>query len=245
MAKILKKTETKAPESFSKTETKAETAKLIQELGELQAVLYAMQKHSLLIVLQGLDASGKDGVVKEVFSGVNPMGCLVKPFKRPTEEELAHDFLWRVHKHTPARGMIQIFNRSHYEDVLISRVHNWIDAETAKKRFQYINTFEDLLRERDTHILKFYLHISKEEQAQRFEERLVKPEKRWKYSPADISESKHWEKYHECYEEIFEKCSPEIPWHIVPADQNWYKEYYIAKTIVEKLRSLDLAYPIM
>ncbi|MCZ2356814.1 MAG: polyphosphate kinase [Bacteroidia bacterium] len=245
MPKSLEKIETKAPKDLNKAETKAETTKLAQELGELQAVLYAMQKHSLLIVLQGLDASGKDGAVKEVFAGINPMGCLVTPFKKPTEEELSHDFLWRVHKHTPARGMIQIFNRSHYEDVLITRVHGWIDNETTKKRFQYINSFEELLQERDTHILKFYLHISHEEQAQRFEERLVNPEKRWKYRPEDLLESKHWDKYRECYEEIFEKCSPEIPWHIVPSDQNWYKEYYIAKTIVEKLRSLKLEYPVM
>lgn len=240
---ILDKISTRAPKELDKEVTKLDILKLQTRLQELQSVLYAENKHSILIVLQGLDASGKDGAVKNVFGGVNPMGCRVESFKKPTEEELSYDFLWRIHKNVPKRGMIQIFNRSHYEDVLVPRVHNWIDIDTVKKRYEYINSFENLLQDSGTVILKFYLHLSQEEQKLRFEDRLKIPEKMWKYQDADLRESMFWKEYREAFEDIFEHCSTEIPWHIVPADQNWYRNYFIANTIVERLEKLDMQYP--
>lgn len=240
---LLENIDTRAPKEFEKEKTKLETQLLQKRLQDLQSVLFAENKHSVLIVLQGMDASGKDGAVKNVFGGVNPMGCRVEAFKKPTEEELSYDFLWRIHKHTPKKGMIQIFNRSHYEDVLVPRVHKWIDMDMVKRRFGYINTFENLLQDNGTVILKFYLHISPEEQKLRFEERLNVPEKMWKYQDADLRESKFWGDYRNAFEDIFEHCSPEIPWHIVPADQNWYRNYVIAKTIVERLEKLNMQYP--
>jgi PPK2 family polyphosphate:nucleotide phosphotransferase len=234
---------TRADKKVDKDKTKDKTADLVRRLSELQNVLYAENKRSLLIVLQGMDASGKDGAVKKVFQGVNPLGCRVQPFKAPTPEELAHDFLWRIHKHTPEKGMIQIFNRSHYEDVLITRIHNWIDDETTHRRFGFINSFEECLQAHETHILKFYLHISPEEQVQRLKERATDPTKLWKYNPADLVEAALWKQYMKVYEDVFENCSPEIPWVIVPSDQNWYKEYIVAKHIVRTLETMDLKYP--
>jgi PPK2 family polyphosphate:nucleotide phosphotransferase len=239
----LSKFSTRAPKDLDKDETKAKTGKLIEKLADLQNVMYAENKWSLLIVLQGMDASGKDGAVKSVFRGINPLGCRVYPFKAPTQQELAHDFLWRVHQQTPARGMIQIFNRSHYEDVLITRVHRWISDETARERFRYINAFEECVQSAGTIILKFYLHISREEQAERFAERKIDPWKRWKYNPGDLKESKLWDDYMEAYEDAIAECSPKIPWMVVPSDQNWYKEYLIADTIVDHLQKLDMKYP--
>lgn len=234
---------TRAPENLSKTETKAITKELTDELDELQNKLYAESKWSLLIVLQGMDASGKDGAVKDVFRAVNPQGVRTKSFKKPTDLELSHDFLWRIHQHTPPKGKIQIFNRSHYEDVLVTRVLGLIDDQTAEKRFDIINGFEQLLQERGTKILKFYLHISEAEQQERFQDRLNNPRKHWKYNPNDLKTASDWPLYRQYYQEVFERCSPEIPWTIVPADQNWYKEYTIVKQIVETLRALDLKYP--
>ncbi len=242
MAKYLN-ISTKAPASFDKEKTKEKTAELILKLRNLQAVLYAESKRSILIILQGIDASGKDGTVKHVFSGVNPMGCLVHSFKAPTAEDTAHDFLWRVHQNAPAKGMIEIFNRSHYEDILVPTVHKLLPEARIAKRYDYINSFEHLLKDSGTTILKFYLHISKEEQAERFKERQTNPEKEWKYQPEDLAESKHWDDYMKVYEEIFERCSPAIPWTIVPADQNWYRNYFIAKTLVDTLKAMDLKYP--
>lgn len=235
--------ETTPPASFDKDTCEKQTRKLTETLGELQNVLFAQSKYSLLVVLQGMDASGKDGVIKQVFSGINPMGCRVKGFKKPTEEEMAHDFLWRVHKVVPEKGMIQIFNRSHYEDVIIQRVHEWVDMDTIRRRYDHINAFERLLQENDTIILKFYLHVSQKEQMERLKERLSDPKKMWKYNPNDLEESKRWNEYMEAYEDAFRLCSPEIPWQIIPADKNWYKEYLIAKKIVETLSALDLRYP--
>lgn len=241
---ILEDVSTKAPENLDKKTLKTETKLLIKELGEWQNKLYAESSQSILIVLQGMDASGKDGAVKAVFSGVNPMGCRVKSFKKPTDEEMAHDFLWRIHKEVPAKGMIQIFNRSHYEDVLIQRVEQWIDEKTVFRRFNYINQFENLLMEKGMRILKFYMHISKEEQQKRFEERMTIPRKKWKFNPNDLEVSKKWDKYMAAYESVFENCSPDIPWIIVPSDQNWYKEYLIAKTLALTFREMDPKYPV-
>jgi len=234
---------TNPPDSLDKEKTKEETILLISRFSELQNVLYAEHKHSLLIVLQGMDASGKDGAIKKVFTGVNPMGCNVTPFKKPTEEQADHDFLWRIHRHAPAKGMIQIFNRSHYEEVLIQRVGHWVDEDCIKRRFHHINHFEKLLQENGTQILKFYLHISKKEQEERLEERLIDLKKKWKYNVADVKERGYWDDYMKAYEDVFHHCSPEIPWTIIPSDKNWYKEYLIAKKIVEVMEGLGMKYP--
>jgi PPK2 family polyphosphate:nucleotide phosphotransferase len=239
----LKDISTKAPDDLKKQEKKEEIEKLKAEMDVLQNLMYAENKHSLLVILQGLDASGKDGVIKKVFGGLNPQGVRVQSFKVPTEPELGHDFLWRIHQYAPQKGYIQIFNRSHYEDVLVTRVHGWCDDETAEKRFKAINDFEQLLAEHNqTLILKFYLHVSAEEQQERFAERLKDPSKFWKYNKRDQEEAKLRDRYLEMYEEVFEACN-KVPWTIVPADQNWHKEYLIAKTVVESLRSLNMKYP--
>jgi PPK2 family polyphosphate:nucleotide phosphotransferase len=239
----LSEVSTKAPKEFDKKETKELTAKLLVELDELQNLLYAQSKHSILIVLQGLDASGKDGAIRKVFGQMNPQGVRVQSFKAPTEEELAHDFLWRIHRYAPEKGMIQIFNRSHYEDVLVTRVHGWCDDTTAARRFDAINNFEELLAlHNNTQILKFYLHISQDEQKERLEERVKDPTKEWKYNAKDKEEAKLWDKYMEMYEDVFVNCSV-MPWVVVPADQNWYKEYLLAKTLVDSLKGLNMNYP--
>jgi len=239
----LSEVSTKAPKEFDKKETKELTAKLLIELDELQNLLYAENKHSILIVLQGLDASGKDGAIRKVFGQMNPQGVRVQSFKAPTEEELSHDFLWRIHRYAPEKRMIQIFNRSHYEDVLVTRVHGWCDDTAAAKRFDAINNFEELLAvHNNTEILKFYLHISQEEQKERLEERVKDPTKEWKYNAKDKEERKLWDKYMQMYEDVLLNCSV-IPWIIVPADQNWYKEYLLAKTLVASLKGLNMKYP--
>lgn len=233
------------PKDLEKDDIKDKTKDLVDELKELQNMMYAENKWSLLIVLQGMDAAGKDGAVRKVFRKVNPSGVKVQPFKKPTKEELAHDFLWRVHKHTPEKGMIQIFNRSHYEDVLVTRVLGLCDDKTAEERFEHINNFEKLIQANNTKILKFYLHINEEIQAERFKERLEDPRKNWKYNPNDLKTAESWPEYRKYYMEVFEKCSPEIPWIILPAAKNWYKEYLFAKTIVDTLKSLDMKYPLL
>jgi PPK2 family polyphosphate:nucleotide phosphotransferase len=239
----LQEISTRASKDLDKKQTKEVTAKLLEELDELQNLLYAESKNSLLVILQGMDASGKDGVVNNVFGQLNPQGVVVKSFKVPTEEELKHDFLWRVHQHAPSKGMIQVFNRSHYEDVLVTRVHGWCDDATAKIRFSAINDFENLLQlHNQTHIFKFYLHISPEEQQERFAERMDDPSKQWKYNERDFAEAKLWDKYMQMYEDVFAHCS-QVPWIIVPSDQNWYKEYLIALTVVERLKGLNMKYP--
>ena len=240
---VLPSISTKAPQNFSKEDIKQQTEQLKEKLDDLQNLLYAEGKSSLLVVIQGMDASGKDGAIKKVFSGLNPQGIAVKSFKAPTEEELSHDFLWRIHRHAPQKGMIQIFNRSHYEDVLITRVHGWCDDQTAEKRWQAINQFENLLQAHNgTQILKFYLHVSPEEQQQRLRERTEDPTKAWKYNARDFEEAKLWDRYMQMYEDVFQNCNnPE--WIIVPADQNWYKEYLIARSVTEALEKLNMSYP--
>lgn len=240
---ILSKISTRSPKNFEKEKTKLITAKLIAELDELQNLLFAESKHAVLVVIQGMDASGKDGVIRNVFGQLNPQGVLVKSFKAPTERELAQDFLWRVHQHTPAKGNIQIFNRSHYEDILITRVHKWCTNELAKKRMKAINNFESLIQEHgNVHILKFYLHISPEEQQLRLNERIRDPRKQWKYNENDFAEAKLWNEYMKVYEDCFNNCNqPE--WTIVPSDQNWYKEFIIASKLHKLLTSLKMQYP--
>ena len=244
MAKIkLASVSTKAPKNLSKEKIKLKLQNLLTELDELQNLLYAENKHSVLVVIQGMDASGKDGVVRNVFGNLNPQGVTVQSFKAPTALELSHDFLWRIHQHAPQKGMIQIFNRSHYEDVLITRVHKIIDDSIAYKRMKAINDFEDLLtKHNNTHILKFYLHVSREEQHKRLEERLSDKTKQWKYNENDFKEATLWEDYMKAYEDCFKECN-DIPWIIVPADQNWYKEYIIAIALHKTLNSLKMRYP--
>ena len=240
---ILKEISTRAPKEFDKTETKEKITKMLEEFSELQNLLFASNIYSLLVVIQGIDASGKDGAIRNVFSTTNPQGVDVTSFKVPTEEEYAHDFLWRIHKTAPRKGMIQIFNRSHYEDVLVTRVHGWCDDQTAFKRMKAINDFEELLeRHNNTRILKFYLHVSAEEQQLRLKERMHDPAKMWKYNERDFAEAALYDKYHNVYEDCFEKCD-NVPWIVVPPDQNWYKEYIMLKNILDTLKSLHMQYP--
>lgn len=234
---------TTAPKKLDKEKIKAETRDILQELDELQNLLYAQHKHSILLVVQGMDASGKDGVIKNVTGTLNPQGCTVHSFKAPSTEESEHDFLWRVHQYAPGKGMIQVFNRSHYEDILIQRVHKWIDDKMVSKRIDAINDFEKLLTvHNNTHIIKCYLHVSQEAQQQRLVERTEDPRKMWKYNENDLKEAKLWDKYMEAYEDAINRCNY-VPWLIVPADQNWYKEYLIAVTLRDTLKSLDMKYP--
>ncbi len=234
---------TDAPEGVDKKVIKGVTKEIVEELDELQNLLYAEHKHSILIVLQGMDASGKDGLIRKVLGNMNPQGVDVQSFKAPLQDEMDHDFLWRIHKFAPAKGMIQVFNRSHYEDILIQRVHKWIDDETAEKRMKAINDFERLLSEHNnTTILKFYLHISEDEQKSRLKERLEDPRKMWKYNKNDSTEAKLWKDYRRMYEDAIEKCN-DVRWIIVPADRNWYKEYIVAQTLRDTLRSFHMEYP--
>lgn len=239
----LQEISTRAPEKLDKVETKEKVVAILEELDELQNLLYAEGKHSVLVVIQGLDAAGKDGLIRKVFGNLNPQGVTVHSFKEPTELELSHDFLWRIHQQVPPKGMIQIFNRSHYEDILVTRVHKWCDDETAKIRMTAINAFEKLLeKHNNTHILKFYLHISAEEQQERLKERISNPAKQWKYNERDFEEAKLWNDYRKMYEDCFENCN-EVAWTIVPADQNWYKEYIVATALRDLLKSLKMKFP--
>ena len=229
---------------LAKDSAKQEIKALREQLRELQAMLYAQGEKSLLIVFQAMDAGGKDGTIRAVFQGVNPQGVRVHSFKRPTDEELGHDFLWRIHQHTPAKGMIGIFNRSHYEDVLVVRVNNLVPEDVWQKRYDHINHFERLLTDNGTRILKFFLHITKDEQKERLQERLDIPEKRWKFSKGDLPVRGQWDAYQEAYAAAISKCNTEYaPWHIVPANRNWYRNWVVLQTIVRTLEDMDLAYP--
>ncbi len=239
----LNKISTRAPKGFNKEKTKATTAALLLEIAALQNLLYAEGKHAVLVVIQGMDASGKDGLIRNVFGALNPQGVSVQSFKAPTPEELLHDFLWRVHRHAPAKGMIQLFNRSHYEDILITRVHKWCDDKTASERVNAINAFEALLEKHNsTHILKFYLHISPEEQQLRLKERMKDPTKQWKYNEQDFEEAKLWKEYMNVYDDCINKCNKPA-WIITPSDQNWYKEYLVAYHLHKLLKNLDMHFP--
>ena len=200
-------------------------AQMNAQLVELQNVLYAEHKHKVLVVLQAMDTGGKDGVIRKVFSGINPLGIHVASFKAPTAAELDHDYLWRVHSRVPAKGEMVVFNRSHYEDVLITRVEGWIDDRTAKRRYRQINEFEAMLAEEGTIILKFFLHISRDEQRQRLQDRLDDKAKTWKFNPNDLKARAKWNDYQRAYEDaINATASPHAPWHIVPADRNWVRD---------------------
>ncbi|HBL29626.1 MAG TPA: polyphosphate kinase [Acidobacteria bacterium] len=217
---------------------------LNERLEVLQERLWAEQKHAVLVVLQGMDTSGKDGVIRKVFEGVNPLGVRVAAFKAPTEEELAHDFLWRVHSRVPGRGEIVIFNRSHYEDVLVPRVRQLVPEKVWKARYGQINDFEKLLAETGTTILKFFLHISKDEQKERLQERLDDPEKRWKFRKGDLDDRALWDDYTKAYEALLSRTSTRhAPWWVIPADKKWYRDLVIGSVLVEALEKLDIRRP--
>lgn len=227
-----------------KKEGRKRLLELNEQLEELQELLYAEHRHKVLIVLQAMDTGGKDGTIRHVFEGVNPQGVRVAGFKKPTPEELAHDFLWRVHKQTPGRGEIVIFNRSHYEDVLVVRVRNLAPKEVWSKRYDHINGFERTLADEGTTILKFLLHIDLDEQKQRLQARLDEPNKRWKFNPADLEERKQWPEYMRAYEDAIARTSTEwAPWYIVPANRKWYRNLVVGTVITETLASLDMRYP--
>ncbi len=229
--------------SFDKKSSETELESLKEDMFKLQNLLFAEKKHSILIILQGMDGSGKDGTIRHVFSSMNPMGVNVKAFKAPTEEEREHDFLWRVHPQAPAKGMIQIFNRSYYEDILVPTIHKTINKKKLERRYDIINSFEQNLADSGTIILKFFLHISKEEQTKRIKERLDVPHKKWKYDPADSAEAMHWKGFMKLYEKIFERCDKCFPWQIVPADHKWYRNLIIAREIVKTMKGLKMKYP--
>jgi PPK2 family polyphosphate:nucleotide phosphotransferase len=215
-----------------------------EELARLQYLLYAENRRALMIILQGTDTSGKDGTIRHVMSNLSPLGVQVKAFKAPTELELAHDFLWRIHKEVPRNGEIGIFNRSHYEDVLVVRVHDLVPRKTWKGRFRQINHFEHMLVENNVVLLKFFLHISKGEQKRRLEERLKDSTRHWKLSLHDLEERKYWSAYRKAYETVLSRCSTHwAPWHLVPANHKWYRNLVVAKTIVETLSDLNMKYP--
>lgn len=223
---------------------KASLEKTIEKLDSLQYLLYAERKHALLIVLQGLDAAGKDGTIRHVMSGVNPQGCRVTSFKKPTSEELAHDFLWRVHKAVPPAGDIGIFNRSHYEDVLVARVHNLVPKGVWSQRYHQINDFECMLEENGVKILKFFLHISKDEQKRRFQQRIDDTNRQWKISESDFAERKYWAEYTEAYEAALTKCSTEhAPWYVIPSNKKWFRNLAVSHIIVETLEDLRMKFP--
>jgi PPK2 family polyphosphate:nucleotide phosphotransferase len=227
-----------------KEDAKACLEELNSHLAALQQLLYAEGKHKVLVVLQGMDTSGKDGTIKHVFKTINPLGVKVANFKKPNEVELAHDFLWRVHTHTPRSGRLVIFNRSHYEDVLIVRVHDLVPDTVWRPRFEHIRNFEQMLADEGTVVIKFFLHISRAEQKERLEERLDNPAKQWKFEHGDISERAHWDAYTRAYEDAITTTSTtSAPWYVVPADRKWYRNLVISQVLINALEDLDMSYP--
>jgi len=222
----------------------SEIQKHVERLAKAQYLLYADGSRSLLVVLQALDAGGKDGVVRHVFTAMNPQGTLVSSFKQPSKIEAAHDFLWRAHQHTPAKGQVVIFNRSHYEDVLVVRVHKMVPKSVWSKRYELIIDFEKMLHDNGTRIIKFYLHISSEEQLERFQQRLDDPMRHWKISEGDYSERKLWPDYMEAYEEAMERTSTErAPWYVIPSDHKWFRDLAISEILADTLEDMDLKLP--
>ena len=222
----------------------AETQRLVTRLAQLQDVLFAQAEHRLLVVLQAPDAGGKDGTIRAILTGVNPQGTDVVNFKQPTDAELAHDYLWRVHAHTPAKGEIVVFNRSHYEDVLVVKVHQLVPDKQLERRYDHINAFEQMLVDEGTTIIKLFLHISPEEQAARLQERLDDPSKRWKFRKGDLDERARWEEYRQAYQTMLQRTStPAAPWYVVPADRNWFRNLVVAEILVQTLEGFEMTYP--
>ncbi|MCB0995163.1 MAG: polyphosphate kinase 2 family protein [Acidimicrobiales bacterium] len=214
------------------------------ELEELQEKLYAEGEHRLLVVLQATDTGGKDSTIRSVFEGVNPQGVKVASFKHPTEAELAHDYLWRVHPHVPGNGEITIFNRSHYEDVLVVRVHNLVAEQRWRRRYHHIREFEQLLVDEGTTVLKFFLHISRDEQRERLQDRIDEPHKRWKFSRGDLAERERWDDYQAAYADMLSLTSTaDAPWYVVPADRKWFRNLLVSQVLVDTLRGMDLQWP--
>ncbi len=235
---------TRAPKEYEKEDIKRKTGRMARRIGELQHILYAEKKHSLLVVFQGMDASGKDGATRKVFSYCTPTGINAFPFRKPTEEEFAHDFLWRIHKQAPSKGHIKVFIRSHYEDILIQRVHEWIDDDKVKERMDAINAWENTLQlDNHTSILKFYMHISPERQKEKLQERIDNPVKQWKHNDDDWKEAERWAEYMKCYEYAINNSR--VPWIIAPCDQRWYRDYFIAGKVLETLESFNLKLPTL
>ncbi len=229
---------------IKKKEGKQLLKELNTELEHLQELLYAEGKHKVLIVLQAMDTGGKDGTIRHVFEGVNPQGVKVAGFKVPTPNELAHDYLWRVHKHTPGNGEIVIFNRSHYEDVLVVRVHDLVPQKVWSRRYEHIREFEKLLADEGTTVLKFYLHIDLAEQKERLQERLDQPDKNWKFSIGDLKERSLWDQYLAAYQQALKETSTDYaPWYIIPANRKWFRNLVISTIIINKLKSLEMTYP--
>lgn len=233
---------TTPPKGYNKKETKKETTQIAKEIDELVETMWAERKHSLLVVVQGMDSSGKDGSTREVFKYCAPSLINAKAFGKPSDEEFAHDFLWRVQKHAPEKGKVQLFIRSHYEDILIQRVHKWIDEERVDARIAAINAWEKLLiADNNTTILKFYLHLSYERQGEKLQERIDDPEKNWKHNPGDWEERKLWDEYRRCYEDAINRS--EVPWIIAPVDSRTYRNNFIAKKVLETLKSFNMKKP--
>lgn len=231
---------------WDRPQAESVTNETLQRLHELQAKMFADARHSLLIVLQGVDGGGKDSTIRRVCGAFNPQGCTVTSFKEPSKQELAHDFLWRIHAHAPARGHIAIFNRSHYEDVLVPRAEKLLPVPLIEQRYGYINDFERMLVGADTRIVKIFLHISRREQLLRLEERLSVREKHWKFSVADIEKRQHWRAYRTAYELALARCSTEhAPWYLVPADRKWFRDLAVAQILAAELQALPLRWPLL
>ena len=232
------------PDNLDRKEVEQQFGSLTEKLRDLQHLMYAEDKRSLLVVLQGRDAAGKDGTIRQVFGPMNPQGCRVTSFKVPSKIEAAHDFLWRCHVAAPRRGMVGIFNRSHYEDVLVVRVHDLVPNKVWSKRYDHINAFEKLLADNGTLVLKFYLHIDREEQLERFKKRIDNPKKNWKISGADYSERPYWDAYTKAFEDAISKCSTDnAPWFVIPANRKWFRNLVIADIVVDAMESLEMKYP--
>ncbi|MCC7365306.1 MAG: polyphosphate kinase 2 family protein [Dehalococcoidia bacterium] len=229
---------------MSKEQALEEIVPLRTRLNDLQNVLYADRRFSILVILQGIDTAGKDGTINSVFQVVGPLGCHVANFGVPNEEELAHDYMWRYHKQCPERGKIAIFNRSYYEAVLVERVKEIVPPSTWRERYDEINAFERYLDDQHTVVMKFFLHISKDEQRERLQERVDNPRKQWKFRSGDIDERRNWDTYQSAFEDMVRKCNTRhAPWHVVPADRKWYRDVVVARALVERLEQLDLKYP--
>lgn len=227
-----------------KKDAREQLAETTTELADLQYKLYAESKKALLVVFQALDTAGKDGVIRKVLGPINPQGVRVSSFKRPTPAELAHDYLWRIHQVTPAKGMIGVFNRSHYEDVLVHRVHKLLPGDAIDRRYRQINDFEKFLTENDTVIVKFFLNISRDEQKSRLQARLDNPKKRWKFEIGDLAERKLWDKYQDAYQAVFDNCAfDHAPWYVVPADNKWYRDWVVSNVLVNTLKKMNPKFP--
>ena len=232
------------PAGTNKKEIREKTREMVRRIAELQGKMTAEGKHSLLIIFQGMDSSGKDGATRKVFRRCSPTGVSAYSFKKPSDLEFAHDFLWRVHKQAPETGKIKIFTRSPYEDILIQWVHGWISDEHAHKRMASINAFEELLEyDNNTKVLKFYMHLSRDRQKEKLQERIDDPEKNWKHNPNDWKEAEHWDEYRRCYEYAINNST--IPWIIAPVDSRWYRDYFIASKVLEALEGMNIVLPVL